>query len=99
MLLPGNSIKQDETFISRDRSHSALLKPGIGTYFQPGIVSPLFEWGAKVLDLAFAWYVTSREASMCKLDFFRYLEAHVLEGYRFIMQNYQSGDKICLFGV
>ena len=99
MLLPGNSIKQDETFISRDRSHFALLKPGIGTYFQPGIVSPLFEWGAKVLDLAFAWYVTSRQASMCKLDFFRYLEAHVLEGYRFIMQNYQSGDKICLFGV
>ena len=99
MLLPGNSNKQDEAFISRCRSHFALLKAGIGTWFKPGVVSPLFEWGAKVLDLAFAWYVTSREASMCKLDFFRYLEAHVLEGYRFIMQNYQSGDKICLFGV
>ncbi|KAG7088030.1 hypothetical protein E1B28_012066 [Marasmius oreades] len=35
-----------------------------------------------VLDEAFAWY----------------LSAHVVEGYRFIMQNYKSGDKICIFG-
>ncbi|KAF9485751.1 hypothetical protein BDN70DRAFT_870613 [Pholiota conissans] len=55
---------------------------GIGTYFQPGVVSPLFEWGAKVLDLAFAWY----------------LDAHVMDGYQFLMQNYCAGDKICIFG-
>ncbi|EDR03434.1 uncharacterized protein LACBIDRAFT_307300 [Laccaria bicolor S238N-H82] len=71
---------------------------GIGTWFKPGVVSPLFEWGAKVLDLVFAWYVTGREASTRKLDFFRHLDAHVLDGYRFIMQNYRFGDKICLFG-
>ena len=28
----------------------------MGTWFQPGVVSPIFEWGAKVLDLAFAWW-------------------------------------------
>ncbi|KAH8806595.1 hypothetical protein DL96DRAFT_1537019 [Flagelloscypha sp. PMI_526] len=55
---------------------------GVGTFFAPGIVSPLLEWWAKVLDSAFAWY----------------LDAHVMDGYRFLMQNYQSGDKICLFG-
>ncbi|PPR05037.1 hypothetical protein CVT24_010183 [Panaeolus cyanescens] len=55
---------------------------GVGTWFEPGVVSPVFEWGAKVLDLAFAWY----------------LDAHVINGYKFLMQNYRVGDKICLFG-
>ncbi|THU90978.1 hypothetical protein K435DRAFT_759709 [Dendrothele bispora CBS 962.96] len=55
---------------------------GIGTFFAPGVVSPLFEWCAKVLDEAVAWY----------------LNAHVMDGYKFLMQNYCVGDKICLFG-
>ena len=29
----------------------------------------------------------------------RYLDAHVMDGYRFLMQNYHAGDKICLFGM
>jgi len=57
-------------------------QPGIGTYFQPGVVSPFFQWGAKILDEAFAWY----------------LDAHVRGGYTFLMQNYRAGDKICIFG-
>ncbi|THH30036.1 hypothetical protein EUX98_g4147 [Antrodiella citrinella] len=57
-------------------------QPGIGTYIQPGVVSPLFQWGAKILDEAFAWY----------------LDAHVRGGYTFLMQNYRAGDKICIFG-
>lgn len=57
-------------------------QPGIGTWFKPGMVSPLLHWGAKLMDLAIAWY----------------LDEHVLEGYRFVMQNYRAGDKICLFG-
>lgn len=56
--------------------------PGIGTWFRPGVVSPVFEWCAKILDLAVAWY----------------LDQHVMDGYRFLMQNYREGDKICLFG-
>jgi Uncharacterized alpha/beta hydrolase domain (DUF2235) len=28
----------------------------------------------------------------------RYLDAHVMDGYRFLMQNYRAGDRICLFG-
>ncbi|ESK88013.1 hypothetical protein Moror_10818 [Moniliophthora roreri MCA 2997] len=55
---------------------------GVGTYFNPGTVSPFFEWSAKILDLAFAWY----------------LNTHVMDGYRFLMQNYHPNDKICIFG-
>ncbi|KAF8885707.1 hypothetical protein CPB84DRAFT_1850310 [Gymnopilus junonius] len=55
---------------------------GVGTYFDPGVVSPVFEWCAKVLDEAFAWY----------------LNQHVMDGYTFLMQNYHQGDKICIFG-
>ncbi|KAF9653862.1 hypothetical protein BDM02DRAFT_3086688 [Thelephora ganbajun] len=57
-------------------------QPGIGTFIDPGVVSPLLEWSAKIADLAMAWY----------------LDAHVRAGYRFLMQNYRQGDKICLFG-
>ncbi|EAU86154.2 hypothetical protein CC1G_03365 [Coprinopsis cinerea okayama7 len=55
---------------------------GVGTWFEPGVVSPLFHWGAKMLDLAVAWY----------------LDNHVMEGYRFLMDNYRTGDRICIFG-
>lgn len=26
------------------------------------------------------------------------MDAHVIDGYRFLMQNYRVGDKICIFG-
>ncbi|KAH9070704.1 hypothetical protein EDB83DRAFT_2221677 [Lactarius deliciosus] len=55
---------------------------GIGTYFQPGVVSPLFEKAAEILDDTIAWY----------------LYQHIMDGYKFLMQNYNVGDKVCLFG-
>jgi len=55
---------------------------GVGTYENPGIMSPISLWVAKVLDEAIAWY----------------LDAHVMGGYNFLMANYRVGDKICLFG-
>jgi uncharacterized protein (DUF2235 family) len=61
---------------------NVLYQPGIGTYFQPGAVQPLFQWGARMIDEAVAWY----------------LDAHVRGGYTFLMQNYRPGDKICIFG-
>lgn len=27
-----------------------------------------------------------------------YLPEHVMQGYRFLMQNYIVGDRVCLFG-
>ncbi|KAG1836357.1 hypothetical protein DFJ58DRAFT_818638 [Suillus subalutaceus] len=63
-------------------SQLCYYQAGVGTYLAPGVVSPMFTWLAKLLDEAFAWY----------------LDAHVMEGYGFLMDNYQPGDKICLFG-
>ena len=37
---------------------------------------------AKILDKAIAWY----------------LYDHVIGGYKFLMQNYSVGDKVCIFG-
>ena len=58
------------------------LQAGVGTYFQPGVVSSIFRAPARVLDEMFAWY----------------LSEHIIEGYKFLMQNYHKGDKIYLFG-
>ncbi|KZT12113.1 uncharacterized protein LAESUDRAFT_670416 [Laetiporus sulphureus 93-53] len=77
-----NVVKLYALLKKEDNEQLCYYQPGIGTYLNPGVVSPLFQWGAKVLDQAVAWY----------------LEAHVRGGYRFLMQNYQPGDKICLFG-
>ncbi|KAJ7741369.1 hypothetical protein B0H16DRAFT_1565561 [Mycena metata] len=64
------------------REQLCYYQPGVGTYLNPSVVSPVFEWCAKVLDEAFAIF----------------LNDHVMDGYRFLMENYRKGDKICLFG-
>jgi len=64
------------------REQLCYYQSGVGTYLKPSMVSPFFEWAAKSLDSAFAIY----------------LNDHVMDGYRFLMENYHSGDKICLFG-
>ncbi|KAJ7143597.1 hypothetical protein C8R43DRAFT_891445 [Mycena crocata] len=64
------------------RKQICYYQPGVGTYLNPSTISPVFEWVAKILDEAFAFY----------------LNEHVMDGYRFLMENYHPGDKICLFG-
>ncbi|KAI0702283.1 hypothetical protein BC835DRAFT_1263977 [Cytidiella melzeri] len=72
------------SLLKKDATDQQLCyyQPGVGTYFQPGVVAPLFQWCAKMLDMAVAWY----------------LDAHVRGGYAFLMQNWRPGDKICIFG-
>jgi len=41
-----------------------------------------FPWAANTLDLAVAWYI----------------DEHILDGYRFLMEYYHSGDRVYLFG-
>ncbi|ESK89835.1 hypothetical protein Moror_883 [Moniliophthora roreri MCA 2997] len=55
---------------------------GIGTYTTPEIATPMMAKLSKALDEAIAWN----------------LDAHVMGGYEFLMQNYSEGDRICLFG-
>ncbi|CAE7055861.1 unnamed protein product [Rhizoctonia solani] len=57
-------------------------QPGVGTYTTPGLLTG---WGKQVAsgaDQAIAW--------------FHY--QHVIDGYRYLMQTYRSGDQISLFG-
>ncbi|KAJ7740261.1 hypothetical protein DFH07DRAFT_982833 [Mycena maculata] len=80
------------------RQQLCYYQPGIGTYVNPSMVSPIFEWGAKVLDEAFAMCVRPELHHSTRSPSDSYLNGHVMDGYRFLMDNYHSGDKICLFG-
>ncbi|KAF9449973.1 hypothetical protein P691DRAFT_811324 [Macrolepiota fuliginosa MF-IS2] len=55
---------------------------GIGTYTIPQIAKPMMAKVHKALDAMIGVH----------------LNAHVMSGYEFLMQNYQYGDKIFLFG-
>ncbi|KAL4070342.1 hypothetical protein J3A83DRAFT_3177895 [Scleroderma citrinum] len=58
------------------------IKSGIGTYTIPQLVSPFWSKVTKTVDMMIG----------------NHLDAHVMGGYEFLMQNYKEGDKICLFG-
>jgi hypothetical protein len=59
-----------------------LTQAGVGTYIKPGAASPFLRSYIKFFDRALALYINE----------------HVLDGYRFLMQHYQKDDRICLFG-
>ncbi|KAH9932126.1 uncharacterized protein BXZ73DRAFT_101501 [Epithele typhae] len=72
------------SLLKKDDRHEQMVyyQPGIGTYLTTSEVSQVKATVQKVLDEMVAWN----------------LGAHVMAGYEFLMQNYQEGDKICLFG-
>ncbi|KAI9566395.1 hypothetical protein HD554DRAFT_2117826 [Boletus coccyginus] len=55
---------------------------GIGTYTIPEIATPFMAKLSKTIDTMVG----------------NHLNAHVMSGYEFLMQNYDAGDKICIFG-
>ncbi|KAK7036089.1 DUF2235 domain-containing protein [Favolaschia claudopus] len=66
-----------------DRTRQMVYyQAGIGTYTTPAIATPLMSRFSKFVDEAVAWN----------------LDAHVMGGYEFLMQNYTSNDRICIFG-
>jgi uncharacterized protein (DUF2235 family) len=77
------AITRNVLFISFDVSAKlTITQAGVGTYFQPGVVSPFFHLAARILDEALAWY----------------LSEHIMDGYKFLMQNYHEGDSVSIFG-
>jgi len=56
--------------------------PGIGTMPEVGYVTPIGKWISKVLGLAFGAGLSTK----------------IGEAYRFLMDNYEPGDRIYLFG-
>ncbi|KAL1951077.1 hypothetical protein VTO73DRAFT_226 [Trametes versicolor] len=79
-----NVVKFFSLLKKDDRNEQMVYyQTGIGTYSSPSAsASPLRSKFDKLLDSMIAWH----------------LDAHVQSGYEFLMQNYQAGDKICLFG-
>ncbi|KAJ7627040.1 hypothetical protein FB45DRAFT_920552 [Roridomyces roridus] len=66
-----------------DRSKQMVYyQAGIGTYTSPQVATPFMSKISKAVDEAIAWN----------------LDAHVMGGYEFLMQNYTSRDRICIFG-
>ncbi|KAF9461525.1 hypothetical protein BDZ94DRAFT_1290707 [Collybia nuda] len=72
------------TMLRKDDRNKQMVyyQAGIGTYTSPNIATPFAAKLSKTLDEAVAWN----------------LSAHVMDGYEFLMQNYQAGDRICIFG-
>ena len=59
------------------------LVAGVRGCLKPGsLVQPLFCWAQPTLDKLFGVYIS----------------VHIQEAYKFIMDEYNPGDKICLFG-
>lgn len=89
-------LKEEE-----DNQHT-WYNSGIGTYARPSWKS--LKYYRKVLyhkiDLAIAWYVDRSLTTPQSYDFcsFRDFERTVLAAYRWLSDNYKSGDCIFLFG-
>ncbi|KAF9076868.1 hypothetical protein BDP27DRAFT_1389158 [Rhodocollybia butyracea] len=79
-----SNIVQFFAALKKDNSDQQMVyyQAGIGTYTSPEIATPVMTNFYKIVDMAIAWY----------------LDAHVMGGYEFLMQNYKAGDRISIFG-
>ncbi|KAF7353957.1 DUF2235 domain-containing protein [Mycena venus] len=78
-----NIVQLFSMLLKGDRTRQMVYyQAGIGTYTTPQIATPFFSKISKFIDEAIAWN----------------LDAHVMGGYEFLMQNYTTNDRICIFG-
>ncbi|KAH7926861.1 hypothetical protein BV22DRAFT_1008135 [Leucogyrophana mollusca] len=79
-----SSIVQLFSMLKKDDKSQQMVyyQAGIGTYTIPQIATPVMAGLSKTLDMMVG----------------KHLNAHVMGGYEFLMQNYEAGDKICIFG-
>ncbi|KAJ7360956.1 hypothetical protein DFH08DRAFT_1074064 [Mycena albidolilacea] len=71
------------TMLEKDSSKQLVYyQAGIGTYTIPEVAHPKLAKLHRAIDAMLG----------------SHLNAHVMGGYEFLMQNYEFGDKICLFG-
>ncbi|KAH7911623.1 hypothetical protein BJ138DRAFT_1006185 [Hygrophoropsis aurantiaca] len=79
-----SNIVQFFSMLKKDDMSQQMVyyQAGIGTYTVPQIATPFMASVSKTLDMMIGIH----------------LNAHVMGGYEFLMQNYQAGDKICIFG-
>jgi uncharacterized protein (DUF2235 family) len=77
-----NVVKLFTTLVLDANTQVAYYNPGIGTMGANNALSTIAKWWTKVLGLAFGYGV---------LD-------NVGDAYRFLMQNWETGDRLYLFG-
>ncbi|KAJ6530943.1 hypothetical protein DFH09DRAFT_1183741 [Mycena vulgaris] len=79
-----SSIVQLVSALKKDdrKKQMVYYQSGIGTYASPRIATPFLTKISLTLDAMIAWN----------------LDAHVMAGYEFLMQNYTANDRICIFG-
>ncbi|GLB43692.1 putative uncharacterized alpha/beta hydrolase domain (DUF2235) [Lyophyllum shimeji] len=72
------------SMLKKDNPREQLVyyQAGIGTYTIPQIAKPTMAKFHRIVDAMIG----------------KHLNAHVMGGYEFLMQNYEAGDKICIFG-
>jgi len=82
--LDNSNVVEFVSLLKKDDPSQQLVyyQAGIGTYTVPQIVTPGLAKLRKLEDEAIAWN----------------LDAHIMGGYEFLMQNYCANDKICIFG-
>ncbi|KAK2462564.1 hypothetical protein APHAL10511_005407 [Amanita phalloides] len=79
-----SNIVQFVSMLKKDDKQKQMVyyQAGIGTYVSPAVATPFMSKMSKILDEMLAWNIN----------------AHVMGGYEFLMQNYIAGDRICIFG-
>ncbi|KAH7886367.1 hypothetical protein F5I97DRAFT_1937223 [Phlebopus sp. FC_14] len=79
-----SNIVQFFSMLKKDDPSQQMVyyQAGIGTYTIPEIATPFWSNVSKTIDLMVG----------------KNLNAHVMGGYEFLMQNYDAGDRICIFG-
>jgi uncharacterized protein (DUF2235 family) len=79
-----SNIVQFFSMLRKDNKTQQLVyyQAGIGTYTIPEIATPFMANVSKTIDMMLG----------------SHLDAHIMGGYEFLMQNYDAGDKICIFG-
>ncbi|KAI0003871.1 hypothetical protein BJV74DRAFT_812169 [Russula compacta] len=79
-----SNIVQFFSMLKKDDKSQQMVyyQAGIGTYTIPEIATPFMAKLRKTIDMAIA----------------NHLDAHVMGGYEFLMENYHAEDKICIFG-
>jgi uncharacterized protein (DUF2235 family) len=79
-----SNIVQFFSMLAKDdpRQQMVYYQAGIGTYTIPQIATPFWSKVSETIDMMLG----------------SHLDVHVMGGYEFLMQNYEAGDKICIFG-
>ncbi|KIJ41275.1 hypothetical protein M422DRAFT_172643 [Sphaerobolus stellatus SS14] len=79
-----SNVVQFLSMLKKDDPERQLVyyQAGIGTYNNAHFVTHFATEMSQTLDTAIAWNLGS----------------HILDGYKFVMQNYREGDRLCIFG-